>query len=95
MKQFPKAVEDAARATFIDPRYAIGYIRLGLAQMAQQNFEQAQDAFQKALEIDTENEEAKQALFTLSKMKGSKALMVGYLLRKGTHGLRRWKYRFF
>ncbi len=57
-----KALRDAEKTVALDPQYAKGYSRLAAALHSFKRWEQAKDAYQKVLELDTENAVAKKGL---------------------------------
>ncbi|KAL9115870.1 MAG: hypothetical protein Q9227_000238 [Pyrenula ochraceoflavens] len=62
MKNYTEALEDANKTTEIKPDWAKGWGRKGSALHGLSNLAEAKDAFQKALELDPSNAQAKSGL---------------------------------
>lgn len=67
LKQFAEAVEDARKATQIDPTYAKGWSRLGAALQLQGKAGEAVSAYEKACDLDPSNGAAKDGLASARK----------------------------
>jgi small glutamine-rich tetratricopeptide repeat-containing protein alpha len=59
-----EAIEDCRRAIDLDPNYSKAYSRLGLALFSLDQFQDAVDAYKKALALDPNNEIVKSSLRT-------------------------------
>lgn len=58
LAEFRLALEDSEQCIKLDPEFVKGHIRKGMALMAMKEHSRASSAFQKALELDTNNQEA-------------------------------------
>lgn len=58
LAEFALACKDADQCIALDPKFVKGYIRKGLALLAMKKGSDAADAFQKALDIQPDNQEA-------------------------------------
>ncbi|BEJ16350.1 hypothetical protein CspHIS471_0509550 [Cutaneotrichosporon sp. HIS471] len=73
LNQHDKAVEDAARAIDLDPKFAKGYSRLGHAQFSLGEFQKAIDAYEAGLKLDPANNNMKSSLATAKVRLGEQA----------------------
>lgn len=62
LKNFSKALEDAKKVIEINPSWAKGYNRVAAAEYGLGNLEEAKSAYQKALDLDSNNSMAKEGL---------------------------------
>ncbi|KAI5956545.1 STI1 [Candida jiufengensis] len=62
LKDWTQALKDAEECTKIDPKWAKGYNRVAGAQFGLGNFEDAENAYKKCLELDPSNAQAKEGL---------------------------------
>ena len=62
LQDYHSAVVDSERAIIINEKYAKAYVRLGTASYYLNNFTRAQEAYNKALELEPENEQYKEYL---------------------------------
>ncbi|KHN72372.1 Small glutamine-rich tetratricopeptide repeat-containing protein beta [Toxocara canis] len=62
LEQYDLAIQDCRTALALDPRYSKAYGRMGLALSCQNRYEQAVDAYKKALELDPNQESYKNNL---------------------------------
>lgn len=62
LMEFPRALEDCEMCIKKDPTFIKGYIRKGAALIAMKEYGKAQLAFERALEIDSNNAEAREGL---------------------------------
>lgn len=58
LAEFPLALKDCETCIKLDPTFVRGYIRKGMALMALKEHSKASSAFQKALDLDPNNQEA-------------------------------------
>ncbi|CAG2182301.1 unnamed protein product, partial [Oppiella nova] len=58
LAEFQLALRDCDKCIQLDPNFVKGYTRRGLALIAMKEFSKAQAAYEKALEIDKNNQEA-------------------------------------
>lgn len=72
LKNFPKALEDAEQCVAINGSWAKGYNRVGAAQYGLSNFDDAQQAYNKALELDPTNAMAKSGLEAVQNAEASR-----------------------
>uniref|UniRef100_A0A915AU55 SGTA homodimerisation domain-containing protein n=1 Tax=Parascaris univalens TaxID=6257 RepID=A0A915AU55_PARUN len=62
LEQYDLAIQDCRTALALDPRYSKAYGRMGLALSCQNRYEQAVDAYKRALELDPNQESYKNNL---------------------------------
>ncbi|VDK41862.1 unnamed protein product [Anisakis simplex] len=62
LEQYDLAIQDCRTALALDPHYSKAYGRMGLALSCQNRYEQAVDAYKKALELDPNQESYKNNL---------------------------------
>ncbi|VIO93756.1 TPR Domain containing protein [Brugia malayi] len=62
LEQYDLAIQDCRAALALDPKYSKAYGRMGLALSCQNRYEQAVEAYKKALELDPEQESYKNNL---------------------------------
>lgn len=75
LKKFKEALDDARECVKINPGWAKGYNRVGAAEFGLGNLEDAEQAYKKALELDSGNKAAKDALDQLQKTQQSRQQM--------------------
>ena len=68
-QKYQQAAADARKVIQLKPDWVRGYTRLGAACQGLENWDEAEEAFKKALEIDPNNANAKADLATVQKMK--------------------------
>jgi Flp pilus assembly protein TadD len=61
-KKFREAVAEFESVTVLEPRVSTAYANLGVAYSFLTDFEQAEKAFRRALELEPDNETAKKGL---------------------------------
>lgn len=71
LKQFEKALEDANKCVEINPTWAKGYNRVAAADYGLIDYEGAEAAYKKALELDPANKMAKDGLEEITKSKAT------------------------
>ncbi|KHJ90771.1 tetratricopeptide repeat protein, partial [Oesophagostomum dentatum] len=62
LEQYDLAIQDCRTALALDPKYSKAYGRMGLALSCQNRYEQAVEAYKKALELDPNQESFKNNL---------------------------------
>lgn len=67
LMEFQRALEDCEMCIKKDPKFIKGYIRKGAALMAMKEYSKARSAFEAALDIDTNNMEARDGLLNAIK----------------------------
>ncbi|KAH3659076.1 hypothetical protein OGATHE_006384, partial [Ogataea polymorpha] len=72
-KQFDKALEDALKTIEINPTWAKGYNRAGAAYYGLGEFLKSKEYYEKTLEIDPSNAQAKSEISKIEQYVGNSA----------------------